>query len=39
LVTAILSMILLGEVLTPLQMLGAAIMISALCAFQFARAR
>lgn len=39
LVTAILSMMLLGEVLTPVQMVGAAIMIAALCAFQFARAR
>lgn len=37
LVTAILSVLLLGEVLTPLQMLGAGIMITALCAFQFVR--
>lgn len=39
LVTAILSLILLGEVLTPVQMLGAVIMMGALCAFQFVRAR
>jgi len=39
LVTAILSMILLGEVMTPVQMLGAAIMITALCVFQFVRGR
>ena len=37
LVTAILSMWLLEEYMTPMQMLGAAIMIGALCAFQFAR--
>jgi drug/metabolite transporter (DMT)-like permease len=37
LVTLIASMALLEEVLTPIQMLGAAIMITALCAFQFAR--
>jgi len=37
LVTALLSVVLLGEVLTPVQSLGAAIMIASLCAFQFAR--
>lgn len=39
LLTAILSMILLGEIMTPLQMTGAGIMISALCIFQFVRGR
>ena len=37
LVTSLLSVALLGEVFTPLQTLGAAIMLSALCAFQFVR--
>ncbi len=35
--TTLLSVLLLGETLTPLQALGAAVMIAALCAFQFAR--
>jgi drug/metabolite transporter (DMT)-like permease len=39
LVTTILSMLLLGELLTPLQALGAAVMLVSLCAFQFVRAR
>ena len=39
LLTAVLSMILLGETMTSLQMLGAGIMISALCIFQFVRGR
>ena len=39
LVTAILSMILLGEMMSPLQMLGAAVMIGALCVFQFVRGK
>jgi drug/metabolite transporter (DMT)-like permease len=39
LVTTILSMMLLGELLTPLQALGAAIMLMSLCGFQFVRAR
>ena len=39
LMTALLSVWLLGEVLTPLQALGAGIMIASLCAFQFARGR
>jgi drug/metabolite transporter (DMT)-like permease len=39
LLTAILSMILLGEIMTPLQMTGAGIMIAALCIFQFVRGR
>ena len=39
LLTLILSMILLGEVLTPIQLLGAATMIGALCAFQFVRGK
>jgi drug/metabolite transporter (DMT)-like permease len=39
LVTTILSMLLLGEVLTPLQALGAAVMIVSLLVFQFVRAR
>ncbi len=37
LVTALLSMWLLGEVMSPVQMLGAGIMITALCVFQFVR--
>lgn len=37
LVTALLSVWLLGEVFTPIQALGAAIMLTALCAFQFVR--
>jgi hypothetical protein len=32
-------MALLQEVLSPVQMLGAAMMIAALCGFQFARGR
>jgi len=39
LLTMVLSMVLLGEHLTPVQLLGAAIMLAALCAFQFARVR
>ena len=39
LVTTILSLVFLGEVLTPLQAIGAAVMIVSLCVFQFARAR
>lgn len=39
LVTLIASMALLGEVLSPVQMLGAGMMIAALCGFQFARGR
>ena len=39
LVTALLSVWLLGEVLTPLQALGAGVLIAALCAFQFVRGR
>ncbi len=39
LLTALLSMVLLGEMMSHLQMLGAAIMISALCIFQFVRGR
>jgi drug/metabolite transporter (DMT)-like permease len=39
LVTTILSILLLGEVLTPLQTLGATAMLISLCAFQFVRAR
>lgn len=39
LLTVIFSMILLGEVLSPVQLLGAGIMVSALCAFQFVRGR
>ena len=35
--TLIFSMILLGEVLSPVQLLGAGIMIGSLCAFQFVR--
>ncbi|MBN8903806.1 MAG: hypothetical protein BGO51_28235 [Rhodospirillales bacterium 69-11] len=37
--TALLSVLLLGEVLSPLQGLGAAVMIAALCTFQFVRGR
>ncbi len=39
LLTLIFSMLLLGEVLTPVQVVGAATMIAALCAFQFVRGR
>ncbi len=39
LVTTILSMLLLQELLTPVQALGAAIMLVSLCVFQFVRAR
>jgi drug/metabolite transporter (DMT)-like permease len=39
LLTTILGMLLLQESLTPLQALGAAVMLVSLCAFQFARAR
>jgi drug/metabolite transporter (DMT)-like permease len=39
LVTLIASMALLGQVLSPVQMLGAGMMIVALCGFQFARGR
>jgi drug/metabolite transporter (DMT)-like permease len=39
LVTTILSLLLLGETLTPLQALGAAVMLTSLCVFQFVRAR
>lgn len=39
LVTVLASLALLGESLTPIQMLGAGIMIVSLCAFQFARGR
>ena len=39
LVTALASVWLLGEVLSPLQALGAGIMIASLCAFQFVRGR
>ncbi len=39
LVTTLLSLVLLGEVLTPLQALGAAIMLTSLCVFQFVRTR
>ena len=38
LVTTILSLLLLGESLTPVQTLGAAVMLASLCAFQFVRA-
>ena len=38
LATTILSMLLLGEALTPVQALGAAVMLVSLCAFQFVRA-
>jgi probable blue pigment (indigoidine) exporter len=39
LVTTILSMLLLQELLTPPQVLGAAVMLVSLCVFQFVRAR
>ncbi len=39
LVTTLLSMLLLGEELTPLQAVGAGVMIASLCAFQFVRGR
>ena len=39
LVTTILSILLLGELLSPLQALGAAVMLVSLCVFQFVRAR
>ena len=39
LVTTILSILLLGEFLTPVQALGAAVMLVSLCVFQFVRAR
>ncbi|MSP04253.1 MAG: DMT family transporter [Acetobacteraceae bacterium] len=39
LVTAILSMIFLGEIMTPTQMFGGAIMLCALCVFQFVRGK
>jgi probable blue pigment (indigoidine) exporter len=39
LLTLIFSMLLLGESLSPVQMLGAATMIASLCAFQFVRGR
>jgi drug/metabolite transporter (DMT)-like permease len=39
LVTTILSMLLLGEMLTPLQAIGAVIMLISLGFFQFVRAR
>ena len=39
LVTALLSVWLLGEVLTPVQLIGAGVMIGSLCAFQFVRGR
>jgi drug/metabolite transporter (DMT)-like permease len=39
LVTTVLSMLLLAEVLTPLQSFGAAVMLVSLCVFQFVRAR
>ena len=39
LVTALLSIGLLGEVLSPAQAVGAGIMIASLCAFQFARGK
>ena len=39
LVTTILSILLLGELLTPPQALGAAVMLVSLCMFQFVRAR
>jgi drug/metabolite transporter (DMT)-like permease len=39
LVTLLASMALLGEVLSPEQMLGAGVMIASLCAFQFVRRR
>ena len=39
LVTTILSMAILGELLTPVQAVGAGVMIVSLCAFQFVRGR
>jgi drug/metabolite transporter (DMT)-like permease len=39
LLTLIFSMLLLGDVLSPIQLAGAAVMIGALCAFQFVRGR
>jgi drug/metabolite transporter (DMT)-like permease len=36
-VSTLLSIAVLGELLTPLQVLGAAIMLAALCAFQLRR--
>ena len=39
LVTTILSMLLLAEPLSPLQAVGAAVMVTSLCVFQFVRAR
>jgi probable blue pigment (indigoidine) exporter len=39
LTTTLASLLLLGEVLTPLQAVGAVAMLVSLCAFQFARAR
>jgi drug/metabolite transporter (DMT)-like permease len=39
LLTLIFSMLLLKEILTPMQMLGAGAMIASLCAFQFVRPR
>ncbi len=39
LVTALLSVWLLGEVLTAVQLIGAGVMIASLCAFQFVRGR
>jgi probable blue pigment (indigoidine) exporter len=39
LVTTVASIILLGEVLSPVQILGAGVMIASLCAYQFAKAR
>jgi drug/metabolite transporter (DMT)-like permease len=39
LLTLIFSMLLLGEVLSAVQLVGAAVMIGALCAFQFVRGR
>ncbi len=39
LMTLVFSMVLLGESLTPVQLLGAGVMIGSLCAFQFVRRR
>ncbi len=39
LLTLTFSMLLLGEVMTPVQLLGAGVMIGALCGFQFVRGR
>jgi drug/metabolite transporter (DMT)-like permease len=39
LLTVLFSMLLLQEVLTPLQVLGAGVMIASICAFQFVRPR